>query len=219
MGRLLRANEDATLIVEEMHGRIKNRLKAVASKPVEGTNFTYPSLSKEENFPACTPEGIVMGLVEVKKREFRPNPKALESLREMGFKDEEIVEALRQNKNGKDAACEWLISGKGRKGTAVDLVQNNVDDVTGLDQSSHLFMALVNAPVVRLGLNSPKTLLAFLNILESPQSANTWLNDQDTAPVLSAIFKIYHAEKHAAPIGQQQQQVQGEGPTSSSNST
>ena len=88
-----------------------------------------------------------------------------------------------------DQACEWLLGGGG-------II---IDDIeTGLDRSSHLFTALVSNPTVRLGLNCPKTLLAFLGILESPGSANVWLQDADTAPVLSAIFKIYHSEKHAS---------------------
>jgi len=110
----------------------------------------------------------------------------------MGFEDEQIIKALRANKNSKDAAREWVNAGKGK-------LPMEADDTNGLDHNSHLFTALVSAPTVRLGLNNPKTLLAFMNILESPASANMWLNDTDTSPVLSAIFKIYHAEKHAAP--------------------
>lgn len=134
--------------------------------------------------------GIVNGLAEVRKREFRPNLKAIDALKEMGFKEEDqIVEALRATKNNKDAAVELLTAGK-----------VNTDDLeAGLDQNSHLFSALVSAPTIRLGLSNPKTLLAFLNILESPAAANVWLNDTDTSPVLSAIFKTYHSEKHAAP--------------------
>ena len=38
---------------------------------------------------------------------------------------------------------------------------------------------------------------AFLSMLESPRSANMWFNDPDASPVLSQIFKTYHAERHA----------------------
>ncbi|CAL8134222.1 unnamed protein product [Orchesella dallaii] len=184
MVTLLHGNPDADLVCQEMYTRIKQRLKSSA-KPIEGTTFQYPPPPEIE----CTPHGIISGLTEAKKREFRPNMKAFEGLKEMGFNDEQIVEGLRANKNAKDAACEWILAGK----------KNTNDEEEGLDQNGHLFAALVSAPTIRLGLNSPKTLLAFLNILESPNNANTWLNDTDTAPVLSAIFKIYHAEKHAAP--------------------
>ncbi len=51
-----------------------------------------------------TPLGIVGGLAQVRKREFRPNIKAVDALKEMGFKEEQIIEALRATKNIKDAA-------------------------------------------------------------------------------------------------------------------
>ncbi|CAG7730808.1 unnamed protein product, partial [Allacma fusca] len=185
MSTLLHGNTEANLICKEMHTRLKHRLTA-AAKPHEGITMQLPPPSEV----SCTPMGIIHGLAEAKKREFRPNQKAFESLREMGFADEDICNALRACKNNKDHACEWLLSGGG-------VVIDDVD--TGLDQNSHLFNALVTNPTIRLGLNCPKTLLAFLGILESPASANMWLQDSDTAPVLSAIFKIYHSEKHAAP--------------------
>jgi Kip1 ubiquitination-promoting complex protein 2 len=185
MSTLLHGNTEANLICKEMHTRLKHRL-AAAAKPHEGITVQRPP---PPEIP-CTPMGIIHGLAEAKKREFRPNQKAFESLREMGFTDEDICNALRACKNNKDHACEWLLSGGG-------VVIDDVD--TGLDQNSHLFNALVTNPTIRLGLNCPKTLLAFLGILESPASANMWLQDSDTAPVLSAIFKIYHSEKHAAP--------------------
>jgi Kip1 ubiquitination-promoting complex protein 2 len=53
-------------------------------------------------------------------------------------------------------------------------------------------------------------LTAFLSMLESPSSANKWINDPDASPVLSQIFKTYHAEKHALQVNrcmEQQQQV------------
>jgi len=184
MSTLLHGNSDAQLICQEIKTRLKQRLDAI-SKPLESLDFTYPPAQDV----ACTPMGIVKGLAEVKRREFRPSSKAVQSLKEMGFGGEQIIEALRATKNSKDAACEWLLAGKTAPPQDVE---------TGLDQNSHLFNALVTSPTIRLGLNSPKTLLAFLGILESPSSANMWLTDQDTAPVLTAIFKIYHAEKHAA---------------------
>jgi hypothetical protein len=50
---------------------------------------------------------------------------------------------------------------------------------------------------------------AFLSMLESPSSASNWINDPDASPVLSQIFKTYHAEKHALQVNHyvEQQQV------------
>lgn len=166
---------------------MKRRLQAT-NKPVEGTTFQYPPPPEV----VCTVGGIVAGLAEIRKREFRPNVKAIEALKEMGFQEDQIIEALRVTKNTKDPAAELLATGK-------KLPDGQNESETGLDPQSHLFQSLTSTPTVRLGLSNPKCLLAFLNILESPSSANIWLNDLETAPVLSTIFKVYHAEKHAAP--------------------
>lgn len=50
---------------------------------------------------------------------------------------------------------------------------------------------------------------AFLSMVESPRSANMWFNDPDAAPVLSQIFKTYHAERHTLQMKSsvEQQQV------------
>jgi len=52
--------------------------------------------------------------------------------------------------------------------------------------------------------------IVFLSMPESPRSASMWYNDPDAAPVLSQIFKTYHAERHASQMKScmKQQQVQ-----------
>ena len=169
-----------------MHAKVKNRLAHACLKPIEGTSFQYPAPPQFDS----TPEGIIIGLIEVRKREFRPHPPVLEALKSMGYKEREIVDALRASRNSKAAATVWL-SGKER------IVPD--DSANGLDTNSRLFAALVANPTIRLGLSNPKTLLAFLGIVESPTSANLWITAPDTAPVLSSILKLYHAEKHMAP--------------------
>jgi hypothetical protein len=47
---------------------------------------------------------------------------------------------------------------------------------------------------------------AFLSLLENPNSANIWMNDPDASPVLSQIFKIYQAEKHALQMNHDMEQ-------------
>uniref|UniRef100_T1IS82 UBA domain-containing protein n=1 Tax=Strigamia maritima TaxID=126957 RepID=T1IS82_STRMM len=125
-----------------------------------------------------------------KRKTFRPNMRALVNLKEMGFGEEEVLDALRINNNNQDVACEWLLGD--RHATVQDLE-------TGLDPNGPIYKAILSNPVVQLGLNNPKTFLAFLHMLENPNTANHWLNDPDTAPLLSQIFRIYHAEKHSIP--------------------
>nr|XP_020650629.1 ubiquitin-associated domain-containing protein 1 [Pogona vitticeps] len=85
-----------------------------------------------------------------RKREFRPDPRAVIALMEMGFDEREVVDALRVNNNQQNAACEWLLGD--RKPTPEDLEK-------GIDPTSPLFQAILENPVVQLGLTNPKTLL------------------------------------------------------------
>ncbi|XP_005094980.1 ubiquitin-associated domain-containing protein 1 [Aplysia californica] len=120
------------------------------------------------------------------RREFRPNPRALQNLLEMGFAEKEAIHALRVSRNSQDAACDWLLSDRKEKPESVD---------QGLDVNSPVYKAILANPSVQLGLNSPRCLLAFLQMLENPISASQWLNDPETGPLLMQISRIYHSEK------------------------
>lgn len=128
---------------------------------------------------------------EYKRKDFKPNRKALSNLKEMGFSNTAILDALRIHGNNQEAACEWLLGDRRPK---------PIDLQTGLDVDSAIYRSIVTNPVVQLGLCSPKTLLALLQMLENPGCASRWLNDSDTAPILSQIFRIYHAEKHSVQV-------------------
>ncbi|KAJ7308492.1 hypothetical protein JRQ81_009050 [Phrynocephalus forsythii] len=117
-----------------------------------------------------------------RKREFRPDPRAVIALMEMGFDEQEVVDALRVNNNQQNAACEWLLGD--RKPTPEDLEK-------GIDPSSPLFQAILENPVVQLGLTNPKTLLAFEDMLENPLNSTQWMNDPETGPVMLQISRIF----------------------------
>ncbi|XP_039200991.1 ubiquitin-associated domain-containing protein 1 [Crotalus tigris] len=117
-----------------------------------------------------------------RKREFRPDPRAVAALMEMGFDEKEVVDALRVNNNQQNAACEWLLGD--RKPTPEDLDK-------GIDPASPLFQAILENPVVQLGLTNPKTLLAFEDMLENPLNSTQWMNDPETGPVMLQISRIF----------------------------
>nr|XP_060613482.1 ubiquitin-associated domain-containing protein 1 [Anolis sagrei ordinatus] len=117
-----------------------------------------------------------------RKREFRPDPRAVVALMEMGFDEREVVDALRVNNNQQNAACEWLLGD--RKPTPEDLDK-------GIDPASPLFQAILENPVVQLGLTNPKTLLAFEDMLENPLNSTQWMNDPETGPVMLQISRIF----------------------------
>nr|XP_014427839.1 ubiquitin-associated domain-containing protein 1 [Pelodiscus sinensis] len=110
-----------------------------------------------------------------RKREFRPDPRAVIALMEMGFDEKEVIDALRVNNNQQNAACEWLLGD--RKPSPEDLDK-------GIDTASPLFQAILENPVVQLGLTNPKTLLAFEDMLENPLNSTQWMNDPETGPVM-----------------------------------
>ncbi|KAM6117611.1 ubiquitin-associated domain-containing protein 1 isoform 1-T1 [Phoenicopterus ruber ruber] len=117
-----------------------------------------------------------------RKREFRPDPRAVIALMEMGFDEKEVVDALRVNNNQQSAACEWLLGD--RKPSPEDLDK-------GIDTNSPLFQAILENPVVQLGLTNPKTLLAFEDMLENPLNSTQWMNDPETGPVMLQISRIF----------------------------
>ncbi|XP_010874352.1 ubiquitin-associated domain-containing protein 1 isoform X2 [Esox lucius] len=117
-----------------------------------------------------------------RKREFRPDSRAVVALMEMGFDEKEVVDALRVNNNQQDAACEWLLGD--RKPSPEDLDK-------GIDTNSPLFQAILENPVVQLGLTNPKTLLAFEDMLENPLNSTQWMNDPETGPVMLQISRIF----------------------------
>ncbi|XP_038638091.1 ubiquitin-associated domain-containing protein 1 isoform X1 [Scyliorhinus canicula] len=117
-----------------------------------------------------------------RKREFRPESRAMIALMEMGFDEKEVIDALRVNNNQQDAACEWLLGD--RKPSPEELDK-------GIDTESPLFQAILDNPVVQLGLINPKTLLAFEDMLENPLNSTQWMNDPETGPVMLQISRIF----------------------------
>ncbi|XP_077004899.1 ubiquitin-associated domain-containing protein 1 [Tamandua tetradactyla] len=117
-----------------------------------------------------------------RKREFRADARAVVSLMEMGFDEKEVMDALRVNSNQQNAACEWLLGD--RKPSPEELDK-------GIDPDSPLFQAILDNPIVQLGLTNPKTLLAFEDMLENPLNSTQWMNDPETGPVMLQISRIF----------------------------
>ncbi|XP_042562700.1 ubiquitin-associated domain-containing protein 1 isoform X2 [Clupea harengus] len=148
---------------------------------------TASGLLSRTTEPSSTEEAKQDELTEIfkrirRKREFRPDSRAVIALMEMGFDEKEVIDALRVNNNQQDAACEWLLGD--RKPSPEDLDK-------GIDTNSPLFQAILENPVVQLGLTNPKTLLAFEDMLENPLNSTQWMNDPETGPVMLQISRIF----------------------------
>lgn len=138
------------------------------------------SLTTEGGQPHYT--NILDTIRAFKKREFRPNTRALQRLMEMGFQEGEAMDALRMFRNDQDSACDWLLGDRRERAAVVE---------EGLDPTSAVYQAIMDNPTVQLGLNNPRCLLAFLQMLENPLAANQWLNDPETGPILMQVSRIY----------------------------
>ncbi|KAK9522233.1 hypothetical protein VZT92_018710 [Zoarces viviparus] len=159
-----------------------------AATPGPSAPASGPNLLRSLSSQSSTEESIRQDeLTEIfkrirRKREFRPDSRAVIALMEMGFDEKEVVDALRVNNNQQDAACEWLLGD--RKPSPEDLDK-------GIDTNSPLFQAILENPVVQLGLTNPKTLLAFEDMLENPLNSTQWMNDPETGPVMLQISRIF----------------------------
>lgn len=125
--------------------------------------------------------GARAGRTRRKRKEFVPNPRAVNNLKEMGFQEEEILMALKATGNNQEAACEWLLGDR----------QGSIEDINqGLDQSSPLYQAIMENPLVQLSLNNARVLGAFEDMLENPSSSSFYINDPETGPVLLQVSRI-----------------------------
>ncbi|NXY66541.1 UBAC1 protein, partial [Callaeas wilsoni] len=159
--------------------------QAPAEAPAEGAGSSAEAAagpSSEEGGEEAKDELTEIFKKIRRKREFRPDPRAVIALMEMGFDEKEVVDALRVNNNQQNAACEWLLGD--RKPSPEDLDK-------GIDTNSPLFQAILENPVVQLGLTNPKTLLAFEDMLENPLNSTQWMNDPETGPVMLQISRIF----------------------------
>ncbi|EFN87362.1 Ubiquitin-associated domain-containing protein 1 [Harpegnathos saltator] len=125
---------------------------------------------------------------QYRRMEFKSNKRALRSLVEMGFKEKDIIGALKITGNDQANACEWLLGERRRSLQDLD---------EGLEVDGPIYKAIMSNPHIQLSLTNPRMLLAYLSMIESPASTNVWINDPEVSPVLSQISKTYHAEKYA----------------------
>ncbi|RXG59044.1 Ubiquitin-associated domain-containing protein 1 [Armadillidium vulgare] len=116
---------------------------------------------------------------------FVADPRALKSLKDLGYGEDISKEALRITCNNESLAKDFL-EGK----TPAETFKK------GFDRDSHIMSAILESPVVQVALSKPKTLFALMVLCETPSNINVWLSDPETHPVVSQILRIYHLEKH-----------------------
>ncbi|XP_017759980.1 PREDICTED: ubiquitin-associated domain-containing protein 1 [Eufriesea mexicana] len=153
------------------------------------------SVSIEKGCQSTEKEANLLSLVDCllksyhhyRKMDFKPNSKAVQLLLEMGFKKNNITEALKITGNNQINACEWLLGE--RRHSLQDLDKE-------LDSDNPIYKAIMNDPRIQLNLTNPNMLL------ETPVSISERIRDLEIGPVLDHIIATYHAEKHAIHMNQ-----------------
>ncbi|OAD55286.1 Ubiquitin-associated domain-containing protein 1 [Eufriesea mexicana] len=159
------------------------------------------SVSIEKGCQSTEKEANLLSLVDCllksyhhyRKMDFKPNSKAVQLLLEMGFKKNNITEALKITGNNQINACEWLLGE--RRHSLQDLDKE-------LDSDNPIYKAIMNDPRIQLNLTNPNMLLVYLSLLETPVSISERIRDLEIGPVLDHIIATYHAEKHAIHMNQ-----------------
>nr|CAB3267424.1 ubiquitin-associated domain-containing protein 1-like [Phallusia mammillata] len=127
----------------------------------------------------------------MRTRSFKPNPIHLASLLDMGFTEEESIQALKINGNNPNSACDWLLSD--RKMDSEDCSDEP------LDQNSELYKALVSNPTIHIGLHDRKVLEALEDMVENPMRRNSWAYESAVGNVILQILKLYNKYSTTAP--------------------
>lgn len=156
------------------------------TKNLEKSLFELTKLSAAEKV-----KKMLKAFQQNRRLEFKPDPNALRNLLEMGFDEDDVIDALRVKNNQQEESCEWLLSRDGEE-------SNSEPDIKeGLDENGAVYKAILSNHVIQLAVSNPKTLNALLQILENPNSMQQWLQDPELSPMLLQISKIYHSEKYS----------------------
>ena len=166
---LIATNLDVSLAMEwalTHNGQESSSSSISSSEPMEVTQTPSNNCTKRK----------------IKTRSFKPNVGHLTTLTDMGFTEEESVQALRLNGNNPVSACEWLLSDR--------KVEENVD--SPLDPESELYKALISNPTIHIGLHDRKVLEALEDMVENPWRRNNWAYESAVGNVILQILKLYN---------------------------
>eukprot|EP01114_Cavostelium_apophysatum_P015083 TRINITY_DN4042_c0_g1_i1.p1 TRINITY_DN4042_c0_g1~~TRINITY_DN4042_c0_g1_i1.p1 ORF type:complete len:349 (+),score=65.38 TRINITY_DN4042_c0_g1_i1:954-2000(+) len=113
--------------------------------------------------------------------EFVPDPVAIAKLKDMGFSEEAIKDALKATNNNQEAACAWLLGEH-------DVAETQTIPMD--ERTFHLLNSVLTNPVVQSGLSNPRVLQALRVLMEDPNNATQYLNDPEIGPVLMQVHSI-----------------------------
>lgn len=102
------------------------------------------------------------------RMEIPPPDHMVRLIKDMGFDEPDVIDALKITKNNYSAACDWLIGNRAtltlhqrRNGTGSgSSVSNGLD---GLPSDSPILQALLSSPNVQMSLSNPKIFLGIFS--------------------------------------------------------
>lgn len=116
-----------------------------------------------------------------RKWEFVPDQVAVYKLKQMGFEESDVLDALRVCNNNESAACEWLLGDRIPGPESVD---------QGLSPQSQEFHEIFKEPAVHLGLMSPRNLRILEDIIQNQPLLTQYLGDPELGPLLLHVARI-----------------------------
>jgi len=127
-------------------------------------------------------QGRTRGSATPSPATFTPDPAAVAKLKDMGFKEEDIAEALRVTNNNSEASCAYLLGEGGEAEFSMEDT-NVIHDV------------LMN-PTIQAGLANPRVLQALKALIENPSSAAQYITDPEIGPILIQVHNIISGGRH-----------------------
>lgn len=106
---------------------------------------------------------------------------AVYKLKQMGFEESDVLDALRVCNNNESAACEWLLGDRIPGPESVD---------QGLSPQSQEFHEIFKEPAVHLGLMSPRNLRILEDIIQNQPLLTQYLGDPELGPLLLHVARI-----------------------------
>ncbi|XP_065916525.1 ubiquitin-associated domain-containing protein 1-like [Dysidea avara] len=148
-----------------------------AAIPQEGIASDSSTSSRKDKSKSDKPKKGV----KRRKWEFVPDKAAIYKLKQMGFEESEIIDALAVCNNNESAACDWLLGDRIPGPESVD---------KGLSPDSQEYREIFKEPQVHLGLLSSRNLRILEDIIQNQPLLTQYLGDPELGPLLLHVARI-----------------------------
>jgi len=115
-------------------------------------------------------------LRQVQPSSFTPNPQIVQNLKDMGFAEDDINQALKAVGNNQEAACAWLLG------------EREEEEEVSVD--GNLIHSVLTNPTIQASLANPRVLQALRTLMENPAAAAQFVNDPEIGPILLQVHNI-----------------------------